>query len=142
MSDAEEIVSELVRALRSAERLWAGKASALMTASDWSDATFRFEPSEWGRFGSDDSEVGFWGYVDAERAGLGGVVWMIDLIRDGEAWRTSRSLKLNRNTTNYQETVADLPDQTFASSRQLAESLPKLVGELLRLQPPKPDMGS
>jgi hypothetical protein len=84
-------------------------------------------------------QLGFSGYVDGERADVGGVVWAFDPIRDGQKWRLTRGLSLNRNTTDYQELVTELPETTFADSGELAASLPALVEELLRLPAPGPE---
>jgi hypothetical protein len=81
-------------------------------------------------------QLGFSGYVDGERAHVGGVVWAFDLIRDEQKWRVSRALSLNRNTTDYQELVTELPETTFPTSGELAASLPALFEELLRLPAP------
>ena len=112
-------VSDLVQVLRSTERLLAAKASDLFARPEWSEVTFRFAPSAWGRLGSDHEDLGFWGYVNAERAGLGGFAWIVDLVRVDECWRVSRALELNRNPTNYQETAVDLSDRTLASTDDL-----------------------
>jgi hypothetical protein len=142
MAETEKTVSGLVHVLRSAERLLAAKASDLITQPEWSEVTFRFEPSAWGRLGSEHKDLGFWGYVDAERVGIGGFAWIVDLVRVDERWRVSRALNVNRNTTNYQETVTDLPDRTLESTDDLIAELPGLVMELLDLPVSEAESGS
>jgi hypothetical protein len=71
LTDIEQAVTAFVRALRSAERLLANQAAKLTKGPGWSQVTFERQPSEWGLFGSDSSQVGFWGYVDAELADIG-----------------------------------------------------------------------
>jgi hypothetical protein len=113
------------------------KASDMSRQPGWSEVTYALKPSEWSRVGSEGTDLGFWGDVDGECAGLGGVAWMFDLVHGDDRWLVMRSLKLNRNTTTYQEIVADLPETTHASSSELASSLTQLVAELMRL--PSPD---
>jgi hypothetical protein len=134
-------VSDLVRALSAADRLLAGRASELRKRPEWSDVTSRLETSEWRAPDSEHSVVGFWGYVDGDRATLGGVAWIVDLIRAGEQWRVARSVVLNRGTADDQEKVAELPELTIQNSSELAAALPDLVEELLRLPSPEPPAG-
>jgi hypothetical protein len=134
----EAVVTTLVRGLRTAERRLAEHASELRQRAEWSQVTFEFELTEWGQFGDESSSIGFWGYVDGERNDVGGVVWALDLIRDDRGWRVERAVSVNRNTTNYQEPVADLPSVSFPGSAELALGLPELVDELLRLPAPEP----
>jgi hypothetical protein len=124
--DPEETVSRLIVALGESRQLLARKLLDLHRLSEWSDITAELAPSG----------NGFAGYVDGELAGVGGVAWSLDLVREGRGWIVERSLNLNRNTTDFQETVTALPHMRYDSSPDLAEHLINLVRELLALPPP------
>jgi hypothetical protein len=138
MAAGEEIVSELVMALRVGEQMLASRTRELLRLEGWSGVTFQFGLGEWSDSEASDprGRLGFTGYVDGELADVGGVAWMFDLIRDGHGWTVKRGLYLNANTTGYQETVAELPAVACVDSRQLAARLPALVTELLEMPAP------
>jgi len=76
-------------------------------------------------------------YVEGERDEVGTFTWMLDLIREGDAWRVGRSLTVNTNSSREQEVVAELRGMRFDSTRQLAAELVPLVDELLELPAPE-----
>jgi hypothetical protein len=142
MADPEKIVTELVVALRSVERLMVQRSNELGGQQGWSGVTVELELAEWQSHEGSGSRLGFWGYVDGEKAGVGGVAWLFDLIREGRGWTVERSLTLNANTTSYQETVAELVPVFCADSGDLAHRLVNLVGELLALPAPELPLSS
>jgi hypothetical protein len=134
----EETVSHLLGAFRTSERMLAARTRDLRALEGWSEVTFAFHLGEFGRSdaGEQQSRMGFTGYVDGELAGLGGVAWMFDAIREADQWVVERVVVLNRNTTNYQEKVTELPAVNFAATDELAAQLPSMVEELLQLPAP------
>jgi hypothetical protein len=70
MADPEEIVTELLVALRSVERLVAERANELRRQEGWSEVTVELELAEWQSQEGSHSRLGFWGYLDGEKAGL------------------------------------------------------------------------
>lgn len=131
-------MTDLVEAVHAAERRLAARRGQLMHEPGWSAVTSEFRVTEWRTSEKASAErwVGFSGYVDGEYAGLGGLAWIVDLIRDGSEWRVERGLYLNRNTTDHQERAADLPSARCRDSRDLASRLPDLLAELLDLPAP------
>ena len=139
MDAPEQVVTGLLVALRTVDRILAERTGELMLDPEWSGVTFELEVTE--MIEGSDSRLGFWGYVDGEKARVGGFGWIFDVLRDGNGWTIDRSLNLNANTTRYQETVAELPRVICADTRELRDRLPGLVSELLELPAIQPAEG-
>ena len=135
---SEQAVDDLLAAMLATERAFAARTVELSREPGWSGVTFEVAPSEWRSSEKPDAQRwrGITGYVDGECANVGGVAWIVDVIRDGRRWKVERGLHLNRNTTNYQEKVAELPSVVCGDSGELARKLPRLIQELLDVPPP------
>jgi hypothetical protein len=138
MSSSEQAVDELLAATYAVERALAERRGQLALEPGWSGVTFELRATQWRASIGPNAErrLGFSGYVDGEYRDLGGLAWIVDLIRDGEGWKVQRGLHLNRNTTDYQEKVSELPTALLSGSRELASAIPHLVEELFDISPP------
>lgn len=106
-----------------------------MSVEGWSSVTTTLEIKEW--HGPDGNRLAFYGYLDGERAGVGRVSWIVDVMRDGEGWLVDRTLNLIRNLSDL-ETITELPRRSCRDSCELARALVPIVDELLALAPPEP----
>jgi hypothetical protein len=139
LSEREEVVTALLQAFAAATGLLNERTAELRQQTGWSSVTSEFEVSEWRHdIEGSKTSLGFWGYVDGERADVGGVGWTFELVRNGPGWTVERSLNLNANTTDYQEAVAELPVVECSDSQELAQRLVELLRELLALPAPEP----
>src|SRR5262249_59518289 len=109
--------------------------AALMSVEGWSSVTTTLEIKEW--HGLDGPRLAFYAYLDGERAGVGRVGWIVDVMRDGEGWLVERTLNLVRNLTGL-ETIVQLPRRSCRDSSVLAHELVPIVHELLALPDPEP----
>ena len=130
--EAEAVVSDLIAALHSTARLFASMARELRECDGWSSVSSTLEVVHW----TTDGHAAISGYVEGEKAGLGAVAWSLDLIRDGEVWRVDRSLNLNADTDDEQQTVTEMDAVEYDDSRAFAGDLPGLARELLDLPAP------
>jgi hypothetical protein len=124
--------AELIIALATCLTAVSERARALREIDGWSpvssDVTF-------GRsLHGHDVWVG--GYVDGELQSYGRVSWNFGAYhRPAGGWDLSRSL--DANVTSEQETLVELDDFFFDDGRALADKLPGLVDELLRIPAPE-----
>jgi hypothetical protein len=135
VSEAEQTVDELFSAVCRAGQALSEHRSVLMGAEGWSAVTTTLEIKEW--HGPDGNRLAFYGYLDGERAGVGRVGWIVDVMRDGDGWLVERTLNLVRNLTDL-ETIAELPPRSCRDSSELAHDLVPIVHELLALDAPEP----
>jgi hypothetical protein len=131
----EQTVDELVSALCQAGQVLSEQRAALLRTDGWSSVTSRLELSEW--HARDGRRLEVYCDLDGERAGVGHVGWIVDVLRDGEGWLVERRLNVNRQPSEV-ETIAELPTQTCRDSSELARTLVPLVRELLALDAPEP----
>jgi hypothetical protein len=135
VSESEQTVDDLFSAVCRAGQALSEHRTALMSADGWSSVTTTLEIKEW--HGPDGNRLAFYGYLDGERAGVGRVGWIVDVMRDGEGWRVERTLNLIRNLTDL-VTIAELPRRSCRDSSELAQELVPIVHELLSLAAPEP----
>jgi hypothetical protein len=129
----EERVTALLVSLAEAGSLLTLRAATLNRLPEWSGVTSVLEPCAWDE-GEDGARHGLWGYVDGLLDGVGGVTWMVDVIRDGATgWSVERALRTNVATP--EEALHDLPTSSFPDTAALSSALPRLVNELLELSP-------
>src|SRR5690348_2137737 len=138
VSEVEELVDTFVAALGKAHRLLAAKASELMRHPEWSDVTITLDAAEMNADRA-DRYLAISGYVDGELNRVGGVVWYLEARRHGShGWDVERSLRTIPNG-DADIPAAELPIHFCDDSRALAQALPALTEELLRLPaPPQP----
>jgi hypothetical protein len=135
VSESEQTVDELFSAVCRAGQALSEHRAVLMSAKGWSSVTTTLEIKEW--HGPDGDRLAFYGYLDGERAGVGRIGWIVDVMRDGEGWVVERTLNLVRNLTEF-ETIAELPPRSCRDSTELAHELVPIVHELLALDAPEP----
>jgi hypothetical protein len=133
VSDTEPVISELVAALHATAQRFNEWALQLTRSERWSSGTSTLNVVHW----TTDGHAAISGYVEGERDEVGTFTWMLDLIREGDAWRVGRSLTVNTNSSREQEVVAELRGMRFDSTRQLAADLVPLADELLELPAPE-----
>jgi hypothetical protein len=137
MPDLEDVVTDLLVALRLVDRTLSTRRGELIRDDAWSSVTTELEVSEW-EIATGSPRLGFWGYVDGEKTNVGGIAWTFDVVRDGTGWTVERTLNLNANTKNYQEIVVELLTVECENTGELATRLPDLVRELLNVPSPDP----
>jgi hypothetical protein len=134
MDSCEGRVTALLASPTQAREGLSSLAHELGADSRWSEVTTQLEPIEWNR-GRSDAQLGYWGYVDGELGGFGGVVWTVELIRTREGgWTVEREVSVN--VTDAQDTHRAFADVHLADSAALVDALPSLVRELVAVPPP------
>jgi hypothetical protein len=131
--DAEGIVTALVAALQDVSTALVHRAAELGQQPGWSDVSWAFETTRW----TVPEALGFSGYVDGEREGVGAVNWTFDAMREGDGWTVDRDVHVNAdNGPGYSELFVKLPDVRCGDTDEFARQLPVLIAELLEVPSP------
>jgi hypothetical protein len=132
VSETEQIITELVHALRDAETLLHEYRMKLIREG-WSNATAQLLPV---RFHRPDGDIGFSGSLGGSRAKVGDVYWGLSVIRQDGGWLIERTLSFARKPETLHKPVAALPPTVCRDSLELARMLMPLVHELCSLRAP------